>query len=213
MKLYSYRHSTTSYRVRAALNLKGLMYDTASVDLVKGDQTAPDYAAINPGKVVPTLVLDDGTVLTQSMAILDYLDAVHPEPRLIPEDAISRVKVMSVAHTVAMDIHPVNNLRLIGQLKSRFGASSEQATDWMSHWMREGFTAVEALLPTSDAFAFGDAPNIADICITAQVYNARRWGVDLAPFPNITRIEQLCLNSPAFADAHPDNQPEAKVTT
>lgn len=212
MKLYSYWRSTTSYRVRAALNLKGVVYDTVSVDLVTGDQAAPDYAVINPGKGVPTLVLDDGTVLTQSLAILDYLDAVYPQPRLIPEDPIARAKVMAVAHTVAMDIHPVNNLRLIGALKSRFRASPDQATDWMRHWIREGFAAVEALLPTSDAFAFGDAPNIADICITAQVYNARRWGVDLAAFPNIARIEQLCLNSPAIADAHPDNQPDAKVT-
>lgn len=211
MKLYSYWRSTTSFRVRAALNLKGVAYETVAVDLVAGDQAASDYAAINPGKGVPTLVLDDGTVLTQSMAILDYLDAVHPQPRLIPEDPIARAKVMAVAHTVAVDIHPVNNLRLIGQLKSRFGASPDQATDWMCHWMREGFTAVEALLPPSDAFAFGDAPNIADICITAQVYNARRWGLDLAAFPDITRIEQLCLNSPAIAGAHPDNQPDGYV--
>lgn len=211
MKLYSFWRSTTSYRVRAALNLKGLVYDTISVDLIAGDQAATGYAAINPGKGVPTLVLDDGTTLTQSMAILEYLDAVHPQPRLIPEDHFARAKVMAVAHTVAMDIHPVNNLRLIGQLKSRFGASPDQVSDWMRHWMHEGFAAVEALLPASDAFAFGDAPSIADICITAQVYNARRWGVDLAAFPNIARIEQLCLNSPAIADAHPDNQPDTKV--
>jgi maleylacetoacetate isomerase len=211
MKLYSYWRSTTSYRVRAALNLKRLAYDTVSVDLVAGDQRASDYAAINPGKGVPTLVLDDGTVLTQSMAIVEYLDAVHPAPRLIPENPLERARVTAVAHTVALDIHPVNNLRLIGQLKSKFDATPEQAIDWMRHWMHEGFSAVEALLPDSDAFAFGDAPNIADICITAQVYNARRWGVDLDDFPNIARIEQLCLNTSAIADAHPDNQPDGQV--
>jgi len=213
MKLYSYWRSTTSYRVRIALNLKGLAYEVTSVDLVAGDQRAADYVDLNPGKGVPTLVLDDGTVLTQSMAILEYLDATEPAPRLIPTDPLERAKVMAVAHSVALDIHPVNNLRLIGQLKSRFGATPEDARDWMDHWMVEGFTAVEALLPDSESFAFGSAPNIADICITAQVYNAHRWGVDLEPFPKITRIEAACLNLPAFADAHPDNQPDGQVST
>ncbi|MEO9517188.1 MAG: maleylacetoacetate isomerase [Paracoccaceae bacterium] len=211
MKLYSYWRSTTSYRVRAALNLKGIAYETVSVDLVAGDQRGSEYVALNAGKGVPTLILDDGTVLTQSMAILEYIDATWPDPHLIPNDPLMRAQVMAVAQTVAMDIHPVNNLRLMGELKSRFGARPEQAKDWMCHWMAEGFGALEAMLPDRDAFAFGDAPNIADICITAQVYNARRWGVDLIDFPNIARIEHLCLNQSAFADAHPDNQPDAKV--
>ncbi|MEP5630813.1 MAG: maleylacetoacetate isomerase [Tateyamaria sp.] len=211
MKLYSYWRSTTSYRIRTALNLKGIAYETVPVDLVAGDQRDDGYAELNPGKGVPTLVLDDGTVLTQSMAILDYIDATWPAPQLIPADPLQRAKVMAVADTIALDVHPVNNLRLIGQLKSHFGATPEQATDWMCHWMKEGFAAVETLLPKSDVFAFGETPNIADICITAQVYNARRWGVDLNDFPNIARIEQLCLNQSAFADAHPDNQPDAKV--
>ncbi|MEO9821315.1 MAG: maleylacetoacetate isomerase [Paracoccaceae bacterium] len=211
MKLYSYWRSTTSYRVRTALNLKGIVYETVPVDLVAGDQRAEGYTDLNPGKGVPTLVLDDGTVLTQSMAILDYIDATWPDPQLIPVDPLMRAKVMAVADTIALDVHPVNNLRLIGQLKSRFGATPEQATDWMCHWMKQGFAAVETLLPKSDAFAFGATPNIADICITAQVYNARRWGVELNDFPNIARIEHLCLKQPAFADAHPDNQPDAKV--
>ncbi|MFT4743503.1 MAG: maleylacetoacetate isomerase [Yoonia sp.] len=211
MKLYSYWRSTTSYRVRAALNLKGLAYDIVCVDLAAADQRASDYREINPGKGVPTLVLDDGTVLTQSMAILEFLDAVHPVPRLIPKDPAESAKVMAVAHTVALDIHPVNNLRVTDQLKSRFGATPEQSTDWMCHWMQEGFAAVETLLPDSDAFAFGSTPNIADICITAQTYNARRWGLNLAAFPNITRIERLCRTIAAIADAHPDNQPDAKV--
>tara|TARA_R100000935_G_scaffold6526_3_gene14181 strand:- start:3245 stop:3898 length:654 start_codon:yes stop_codon:yes gene_type:complete len=217
MKLYSYWRSTTSYRIRAALNLKSVAYDTVPVDLVAGDQRAPDYVALNAGKGVPTLVLKDGTALTQSMAILEYIDAAWPEPRLIPADALLRARVMAVAHTVALDIHPVNNLRLIRQLRSRFGATPDQATDWMCHWMNEGFAALEAMLPAGDSFAFGDAPNIADICITAQVYNAHRWGVDLTPFPKIARIERLCLNIPAIADAHPDTQPDtqtdAKVAT
>ena len=210
MKLYSFWRSTTSYRVRAALNLKGIAYETVSVDLVAGNQSNDDYTKLNPGKGVPTLVLDDGTILTQSMAILGYIDATWPDPQLIPADPLARANVMAVADTIALDVHPVNNLRLIGQLKSRFDATPDQATDWMCHWMQQGFAAVEALLPKGMAFAFGDAPNIADICITAQVYNARRWGVDLIDFPNIARIEHLCLNQSAFANAHPDNQPDAK---
>ncbi|MEP2781150.1 MAG: maleylacetoacetate isomerase [Pseudoruegeria sp.] len=211
MKLYSYWRSTTSYRVRIALNLKGIAYETVPVDLVAGDQRRDEYVDLNPGKGVPTLELDDGTVLTQSMAILDYIDATWPDPKLIPTDPLARAKVMAVADTIALDVHPVNNLRLIGQLKSRFAATPEQATDWMCHWMQQGFAAVEALLPKRDGFAFNAEPNIADICITAQVYNARRWGVDLDDFPNIARIEHRCLTLSAFADAHPDNQPDAKV--
>lgn len=211
MKLYSYWRSTTSYRVRAALNLKGLAYDTVPVDLVAGDQRGADYVALNAGRGVPTLVLDDGTVLTQSMAILEYIDAIWPEPRLIPHDPVQRARVMAVAQAVALDIHPVNNLRVIGQLKSRFDATPEQVKDWMCHWMIEGFTALEAMLPDGDSFAFGDAPDIADLCITAQVYNAHRWGVDLESFPKIARIERHCLTISAIADAHPDNQPDVKV--
>lgn len=210
MKLYSYWRSTTSYRVRVALSLKGLRYDTQPVDLVAGAQRGKDFAAVNPSKGVPALVLEDGTTLTQSLAILDYLDTTYPEPRLIPSDPLERAQVMAVAHGVAMDIHPVNNLKVIGQLKSRFGASAEDARDWMCHWMNEGFAAVEALLPDNPSFAFSDAPNVADICITAQAYNAHRWGVDLKPYPKIARIEAACLDLPAFADAHPDNQPDAK---
>ena len=209
MKLYSYWRSTTSYRVRAALNLKGVAYDTISVDLVAGDQRADSYTALNPGAGVPTLVLDDGTVLTQSMAILDYIDATWPDPRLIPANPLARARVMAAAHTVALDIHPVNNLRLIGQLKARFGATPEQAQDWMCHWMREGFSALEAQLASDAEFAFGTAPDLADLCIVAQCYNARRWGVDLADFPKVARVEAACLNVPAIAAAHPDQQPDA----
>jgi len=211
MKLYSYWRSTTSYRVRAALNLKGLAYQIVPVDLACGDQHRPDYTALNAGKAVPTLVLDDGTVLTQSMAIIGYVDTVWPDPQLIPSDPLVRAKVMAVAHTVAMDIHPVNNLRLIGQLRSRFDATPEQAKDWMCHWMAEGFNALEAMLSDEGPFAFGDAPNVADLCITAQVYNAHRWGFDLTHFPKTARIERQCMAVPAIANAHPDKQPDAKV--
>ncbi len=213
MKLYSYWRSTTSYRVRAALNLKGVAYETLPVDLVAGAQSAPEYLALNPGAGVPTLVLDDGAALTQSMAILDYIDATWPEPRLIPADPMERARVLAVAHGVAMDIHPVNNLRVIKALGTEFGASAEQKQAWMQHWMIEGFTAIEAQLSGATPFAFGDTPSLADLCIGSQMYNAERWEVPLDAFPILKKITANCLAIPAIQAAHPDNQHDAKETT
>ncbi len=209
MILYTYWRSTTSYRVRAALNLKGIAYEQRAVNLVAGDQTTPDYIALNPGAGVPALQLDDGTVLTQSLAIIDYLDATHPEPPMLSGDPAHRCRQLAVALSIATDIHPVNNLRVIGQLKSRFGASPEDAKAWMQHWMAEGFTATEAMLPEGAHFAFGDTPDLADLCIVAQLYNAHRWGVDLAPYPKLRRIEAACLAVPEIAAAAPEAQPDA----
>lgn len=211
MKLYSYWRSTTSYRVRAALNLKSVAYDLVPVDLVAGDQRDDDYLALNPNAGVPTLVLDDGTVLTQSMAILEYIDAIWPEPSLIPHNPLQRAKMMAVANTVACDIHPVNNLRVIAELKSRFGATQDQSQGWMQHWMTAGFTSLEKQIDEQTEFSFGGAPDLADLCIVAQVYNARRWGLNLQPFEKIRRVEAACLNVPAIAAAHPDQQNEEKV--
>ena len=210
MKLYGYWRSTTSYRVRAALNLKGIPYETVPVDLVAGAQTAPDYLALNPSAEVPTLVLEDGTALTQSMAIVDYIDATWPEPRLIPDDPLERARVLAVAHGVAMDIHPVNNLRVVQALGARFGATPEQKMAWMQHWMTQGFTAIEAHLSNDTPFAFGDVPNLADLCIVSQMYNAQRWGVPLSAFPKLNKITANSLANPAILAAHPDNQPDAK---
>jgi maleylacetoacetate isomerase/maleylpyruvate isomerase len=209
MKLYSYWRSTTSYRVRAVLNLKGVAYTQESVDLVAGAQLTADYRGLNPGTGVPTLVLDDGTVLTQSLAIIDYLDATYRQPAMLPGEAIERAPVLAAALTVATDIHPVNNLRVLAQLRTRYGAAPEQTRDWMLHWMAEGFAALEAQLPEREGFAFTDAPGLADVCITAQCYNAHRWGLDLARYPKAARIEAACLAIPAFAAAHPDRQPDA----
>ncbi|MBL4628449.1 MAG: maleylacetoacetate isomerase [Roseicyclus sp.] len=209
MILHSYWRSTTSYRVRAALNLKGVAYSQVAVDLVAGDQCRADYAALNPGLGVPTLVLDDGTALTQSMAILDYLDAAYPDPPLLPQDPINRARVRAAAHSIALDIHPLNNLRVINQLKSRFNATPEDTTAWMQHWITEGFAALEAMLPDNTTFAFTDQPGLADLCIVAQTYNARRWGMPLTSFPNITRIEAACLATPEIAAARPEAQPDA----
>ena len=209
MKLYSYWRSTTSYRVRAALKLKGLSYETVPVDLVSGAQAEAEYLDLNPSAGVPTLILEDGTVLTQSLAIIDYLDSIA-SPRLVPSDPLLRAKVLAVAHAVAMDIHPVNNLRVIQKLELDFNA---EAQPWMQHWMKQGFTAIEAMLDPATEFALTGAPSLADICITAQVYNAHRWDVDLDAFPIIKRVEAACLALPEFRAAHPDQQPDAMVTT
>jgi maleylacetoacetate isomerase/maleylpyruvate isomerase len=192
------------------LNLKGIEYDIVHVDLIEGAQRSEDFWAMNPAKSVPVLMLDDGTTLTQSMAILDYLDAAYPDVPMLPVDPVQRAQMMSLAMIVATDIHPVNNLRVMRQLKQRFAATSEQSQAWMQHWMTEGFITVETLLPEDRDFASSDTPMLADICITAQVYNAHRWGVDLTPFPKIARIERACLAVPEIAAAHPDNTQHAK---
>ncbi|MEM6938753.1 MAG: maleylacetoacetate isomerase [Pseudomonadota bacterium] len=209
--LYSYWRSTTSVRVRAALNLKGVDYDTRAIDLVAGAQKDPDYAKINPGQGVPSLVLEDGTVLTQSMAILDYLEVAYPTPPLLPKDPVQRALVLAAAHTIALDIHPVNNLRVLAVLKERYGADAAQSRTWMNHWMQEGFTALEAMLPEDmPSFAFGAAPDLADLCITGQCCNARRWGLDMTPFPKIRRIDAACRAVPEIHAAHPEQQPDAQ---
>ncbi|WP_281859754.1 maleylacetoacetate isomerase [Litoreibacter halocynthiae] len=209
LTLYSYWRSTTSYRVRVALNLKGLAYDTVPVNLVAGEQRDPDYVAKNPVKGVPTLVLEDGTVLTQSLAILDYLDHLAPDPALLPNDPLLRARVQAAAHTIAMEIHPVNNLKVVGHLKSEYGLTADQGTEWMRHWMTEGFHAYQALLPDRSGFSFSDPPLLCDICLVAQLYNAHRWGVDMTPFARLLEIEEHAMKLPAFEAARPENQPDA----
>lgn len=211
MRLHTYWRSTTAYRVRAVLHLKGIDFVSVPVDLVAGDQRAQSYVDLNPGKGVPTLEIGDGTVLTQSLAIIDYLDAICPEPAMVPSDPLRRSRVLAVASAIATDIHPVNNLRVIGQLKSRFDADADQCRDWMHHWMSEGFDTVAALVDPHARFAFNDsAPDLADVCLVAQVYNAHRWGLALDRWPRINAIETACLALPAFKAAYPDVQTDAK---
>lgn len=208
MKLYSYWRSTTAYRVRIALNLKGIDYTTMPVDLLKSEESAPDYVALNPGQSVPTLVLEDGRVLTQSMAILDWLEESYPESSLLPEDMIERAKVRAAALTIATDIHPVNNLRVVAKLKS-MGHSQEEAVAWMNDWMTRGFTAFQQLISPDTPYCFGDTPGLADLCIVPQLYNAHRWGCNLTPFARLIDIESRCLTHAAFEAACPENQPDA----
>lgn len=208
MKLHTYWRSTTSYRVRIALNLKGLAYEPVPVDLVAGDQHDAGYVALNPGHGVPTLVLDDGTVLTQSMAILDWLEETRPDPALLPGDPVARAQVRAAALTIAADVHPVNNLRVVARLKS-MGHDQDDAVAWMNDWMTRGFTAFDRLIAPDTTFCFGDTPGLADLCLVAQLYNAHRWGCDLAPFARLTGIERRCLEIDAFDRARPENQPDA----
>ncbi|MEL6808705.1 MAG: maleylacetoacetate isomerase [Pseudomonadota bacterium] len=210
LTLYSYWRSTTSYRVRAALNIKGVAYRIEPIDLLAGAQHESEYSALNPAKGVPTLILADGTVLTQSMAILDFIEETWSYPPLVPRDPLARARVLEAAYAVAIDVHPVNNLRVVQHLQDVTGADAEVAMTWMQHWILQGFEAYETLVSDVSKFAFGDTPDLADLCLVAQTYNARRWGVDLTPFPNIARIEAACLAVPAIAAAHPDQQPDAQ---
>ncbi len=212
MKLYSYWRSTTSIRVRAALNLKGLDYEICPVDLVAGDQRGAAYSAVNPGHGVPALELEDGQVLTQSLAILDYLDETCPSPPLLPEGAVARARARAAAHQIALDVHPVNNLKVINRLKA-MGHSHAETVDWMAHWMTEGFTAFQRLIRPDTAFSFGESPGLADLCLVAQIYNARRWEIDLTGFARLVEIDARCRQIAPIARAMPDSQPDAPQTT
>ena len=208
VKLYTYWRSTTSYRVRVALNLKGVDHTSVTVDLVAGAHKDPAYTALNPVAGVPTLVLDDGTVLTQSMAILEWLETTHPAPALLPADPVAAAQVRAAAMVVASDIHPVNNLKVGAKLKS-MGHDQVDVVAWMNDWMARGFAAFQSLIPKDTAYCFGDAPGLADICLIPQLYNAHRWGCDLSPFARLTEIEARCLALPAFDAARPETQPDA----
>ena len=213
MELYTYFRSSAAYRVRIALNLKGLKVDFRYVHLVKdgGQQRQPEYLAVNPQGLVPALK-DKGHVLTQSLAILEYLEEIHPEPPLLPKDALSRARVRSLAQVVACDIHPVNNQRILKYLETELGADEAARTHWYRHWIIMGFDALEKLLhgnPATGKCCHGDQPTLADICLVPQVFNAKRFSLDLAPYPTISRINDYCLKLKAFAEAAPEKQLDA----
>lgn len=212
MKLYSYWRSTASYRVRVGLHLKGIPFETIPVNLFDGEQFAEPFRSLVPSASVPALAFEDGTVLTQSLAILDYLENIEPEPPLLPAEPMLRARVLAASQLIAADIHPVNNLSVVNRLKRAFGAGTEQTVEWMRHWMTDGFRALQSILPDDTPFTFSDRPLLSDICLVAQFYNAHRWGVDLAPFSRLTEIETRCLALPAFVAAHPESQPDAALT-
>lgn len=214
MKLYTYWRSSAAYRVRIALALKGLAYEGVPVHLVRdgGEHLKPVYESLNPQKQVPTLVLDDETVLIQSMAILEYLEETWPKPSLLPTSSKQRAWVRSLCQLVVSDIHPLNNLKVLSYLKNNLGVEDEPKTDWYSHWIRNGFSAFEALLRGSEysgEFCHGDTPTMADLCLIPQLYNARRFEVDLSPYPTIRRIEENCQSLEAFSSAAPEQQADA----
>lgn len=211
MKLYSYFRSSAAYRVRIALNLKGIPYEMAAIHLTKdgGHNRRPEFRAINPQMRVPALELDDGRVLVQSLAIIEYLDETHPKPPLLPADPIARAHVRAVAQMIACDIHPLNNVGPLRYLKHQLGQEQATIDAWYHHWVIEGFEAVEALIEPGP-YACGGAVTLADLCLVPQVFNARRLKVPLDRFPKIVAADAACMKLPAFDKARPENQPDAE---
>lgn len=206
MKLYSFPTSSASWRVRIALHLKGVAFETVTVSLPDKEQRKPPYLRINPQNRVPALELDDGSVITQSLSIIDYLEQMHPEPPVYPGEPLARARSLAVAQIIASEIQPLNNTSVTDTLRERFGANDEAIAAWMSHFMRAGFAAIEQLIDGS-LFAFGVAPTIADICIVPQVFNAHRYKVDISDFPKINAVADVAGAHPDFAAAHPSRQP------
>lgn len=210
MKLYTYFRSSAAFRVRIALNLKGLKPEQVSVHLRHKDQYTDEYRNLNPQALIPTLV-HDGHVIAQSLAIIEYLDEIVPEPPLLPADPPGRARVRQIAYAVACEIHPLGNLRVQNYLRDTLGRSEAEVTAWHRHWIALGFAAIETLVAdASGRFCHGDRPTLADICLIPQMANARRADLDLAPYPTLLRIETAAFALPAFVDALPKNQPDAE---
>jgi maleylacetoacetate isomerase len=209
MRLYDYWRSSAAYRVRLALNFKGLSYEQIPIDLRAGAQRTPDFLEINPQGLVPVLE-DDGVVLTQSLPILNYLEERYPEPALLPKDLPGRAKSRGIAVAIACEMHPLNNLRVLQYLEREMALDEAQRMQWYRHWIADGFGAIETMLGESAGnFCVGAAPSLADVCLVPQVYNARRYECDLAPYPRIVEIDERCRRIEAFANAAPERQPDA----
>jgi maleylacetoacetate isomerase len=212
MKLYTYFRSSAAFRVRIALNLKGLVYEPAFVHLPKGEHRKPEYGALNPQALLPTLE-DGGRRLTQSLAIIEYLDETRPTPPLLPKDAPGRARVRSIAMLVACEIHPLNNLRTLQHLKRALGQNEQQVNAWYRHWIADGLVRLEADLATGSGmgkFCHGDAPTMADCCLVPQIFNAQRYQCDTAPYPTTMRVFEHCMKLEAFDLAQPSKQPDAE---
>ena len=215
MKLNSYWRSSSAFRVRIALNLKGLKAEYIPIHLVKdgGEQLKSQYMKINPAGRIPALVTDNGEVLTQSLAIINYLEEMYPTPSLLPADTVTRAHVRAFAETIACDIQPIQNLGVLKFLKNEGEFTDDQIGYWSRHWIARGFAALEEMLAESDwngPFAYGDKPTLAEVCLVPQFFNARRFSVDLTPYPRLVSIEEAARALPAFFDAAPGNQPDAE---
>jgi maleylacetoacetate isomerase len=213
VRLFSYFRSSASFRVRIALKLKGLDYDYVPVHLVRGggEQFAADYLALNPAGLVPALD-DEGVIVTQSLAIIEYLEETHPQPALLPAVAADRARVRALALAIACEIHPLNNLRVLGYLSKTLGVSEDQKTAWYRHWVESGLETVEKMLadPRTGIYCHGDVPGLADILLVPQIFNAQRFNCRLDQVPTVMRIHEACLALPAFADSAPAKQPDAE---
>ena len=214
MKLYTFFRSSASYRVRIALNLKGISYEQAAIHLRRGggEQLTAAYKAINPQALVPALK-DDGRILTQSLAIIEYLEEKHPNPPLLPKDPADKAIVRSMALVIACEVHPIQNLRVLNYVKATYNQTDEQVNKWAQHWIDLGLSALQEMIaaqPKRGKFCFGDTPTLADICLIPQLGNARRYGCDLSKYPAILAIEKNCEALPAFVNAAPEKQPDAE---
>lgn len=211
MKLYNYFRSSASFRVRIALQLKGLPYEYISVHLAKGQHKLPEYSAIAADNLVPNLVID-GEHLSQSMAIIEYLDEMHPEPALLPKDPLARARVRALAQSIACEIHPINNLRVLKYLSGTLGLSEDQKNTWYRHWVREGLEAFERQLAQGpeSTFCYGNTPSLADCCLVPQIFNAKRFDVNLEGLPRTMGAFEACMKLEAFQKAQPSACPDAE---
>ena len=211
MKLYTYFRSSAAFRVRIALHLKGLAVESAFVHLAKAEHRNPAYIAVNPQGLVPALQVN-GHVLAQSLAIMEYLEETHPQPPLLPQDALGRARVRSLALVVACEIHPLNNPRVLKYVKGTLGHSEEEVNAWYRHWIAQGLATLEAELrrPGTGRYSHGDAPGMADCCLVPQIFNAKRYQCDLAPYPTVMRVFEACMQLDAFERAQPGKQPDAE---
>jgi len=213
VKLYTFFRGSSPFRLRIALNLKGLAYESIPVHLGKNAHHRPEFGAINPQQLVPALVLDDGQVLTQSLAIMEYLEEKYPRPPLLPPDATGRARVRALALLVACEIHPLNNKRTLDYLRSGLRREEAQVMDWYRHWIADGLAKLEAMLagtPGTAEFSHGDSPTMADCCMVPQVFNAQRYQCDTAPYPTVMRVFGECMRLDAFDRARPEKQPDAE---
>lgn len=211
--LHNYFRSSTSYRVRIALEMKRIDYDYEALHLRHGEHRGQAYLSVNPQGLVPALVWTDGTMVSQSLAIMEFLEDVAPEPALLPSDPAGRARVRMLSQMIGCDIHPLNNLRVLGALRERFGADDAAVADWFRHWVAETFRPMEAMLagsPQTGTFCHGETPGMADICLVAQVTNNKRFDVDMAPYPTMRRIHEACMALEPFGKAAPPNQPDAE---